>query len=141
MAEPVILGHDRGETLADQEDVTIWKKLQILLQGVAELTAEKGEAGDATRQLRLVVAEAIKRDMFGISVRKREPTDDLLWTWYEILKQFIEGVNAKKWDAVEGSEKQYREVVLALKERGHEMPKQEVRLEPLNLAGKLVKPQ
>lgn len=141
MADKVRLPEDKGKTLADQDDVTIWTKFNILLQAVDELTAEHGHAGDATRQLRVVTQEAVRRDMFGISVRKREPTDEQLWTWYALLKQLIEGVSAKKWEATEGTERQYREVVNAIKERGHEMPKQVIDMKPLDLIGELTKTQ
>ncbi|MCK4962180.1 MAG: hypothetical protein KAS19_06830 [Anaerolineales bacterium] len=145
--EPVRLPQDKSKTLQDQDDAIIWMKFNVLLQGVDELTSEHGHAGDATRQLRVVTAEAIRRNMFGISVREREPTDEQLWTWYAILKQFIEGANTGQWDPVDGTtgpgnqEDQYREVIVELKKRGHEMPAQVVRLEPLDLIGELTKSQ
>lgn len=139
------LPKDSGKTLADQDDVTIWLKFNILLQAVDELTAEYGHAGkdkdgkkSPTTQLRIVTAELLRRDMFGISVREREPTDEQLWTWYEVTKQFIEGVSKKQWDAVEGTEKQYRELIADLKSRGHTMPAQSVQLEALDMLGKLI---
>lgn len=139
--EPVRLPEDEGKTLQDQDDVIIWTKFNVLLQAVDELTSEHGHAGDATRQLRVVTAEAIKRDMFGISVRMRDPTDEKLWTWYVVLKAFIEGGNTGQWDPVDSTEDQYREVIVELKKRGHEMPAQVVRLEPLDLLGELTKSQ
>ena len=139
--EPVRLPEDESKTLQGQDDVIIWTKFNVLLQAVDELTSEHGHAGDATRQLRVVTAEAIRRNMFGISVREREPTDEQLWTWYAVLKQFIEGVNTGEWDPVDSTEDQYRDVIGELKKRGHEMPAQVVRLEPLDLLGELTKSQ
>jgi hypothetical protein len=141
------LPKDGSKTLEDQNDAILWMKFNVLLQGVDELTKEYGEAGDATRQLRVVTAEIIRRDMFGISVRKRDPSDDQLWTWYTVLKAFIEGCNRKEWDAVDGTtgpgsqEEQYRVVILELKKRGHTMPSQVIDMEPLDLIGELTKAQ
>lgn len=139
------LPKDSGKTLADQDDSTIWLKFNILLQAVDELTTEHGHAGKdkdgkkcPTTQLRIVTAELLRRDMFGISVREREPTDEQLWTWYEVTKQFIEGVSKKAWEAVEGTEKQYRELIAELKNRGHTMPAQTVQLEALDMMGTLI---
>lgn len=134
----VVLPDHEGERLEDQDDIVVWTKFNIILQAVAELHDEFGDAGDATRQLRVVVAEVIRRDMFGFSVREREPTDELLWTWYEVIKQFLEGANLGKWPHVEGDNRQYTEVVLALKARGHEMPKQALDVDPLLMIGRAI---
>lgn len=132
---------DKSKTLQSQDDVIIWLKFNVLLQGVEELTAEHGHAGDATRQLRIVTQEAVRRRMFETKVKKADPTDEQLWTWYMVLKQLIEGEAQGKWDPTEGSEDQYRLVIKTLKDRGHTMPAQVVRLEPLELIGELTKSQ
>jgi hypothetical protein len=143
--EKAILPEHKG-TLREQDDIVIWTKFNIVLQAVNELTIERGRAGDATRQLRVITAEAVRRDMFGFSVREREPEDAQLWTWYEVLKQFTEGANRGAWEHVVNEagesmdEKQYVEVCRALIDRGNEMPKQKIQVDPLDLLGDLVKP-
>ncbi len=152
----VILPHHEGETLQDQDDVIIWRKFQILLQAVEELShQEPGEivspekleeiiakygtpAGDATRQLRLVTQEAVRRKMFSWSVKNRDPNDDQLFTWYEVLKQLVEGENDGRWDKVGDSNYEYTVIVKALLERGHKMPGQATDLEPLDLLGDII---
>ena len=134
----VILPNHEGKTLADQDDIIIWTKFNILLQAVDELTAEHGHAGDASRQLRLITQEAVRRDMFGISIRDREPTDENLWSWYEVLKQLLAGERKGEWEETEGTDRQYTQVIHALKERGHEMPKQNIDLEALDMLGEII---
>ena len=58
-----------------------------------------------------------------------------------VLKQLIEGEAQGTWDPTEGSEDQYRLVIETLKAKGHTMPAQVVRLEPLELIGELTKSQ
>lgn len=127
-----------GKTLQDQDDIVIWQKFQILLQAVDELTAEFGEAGDATRQLRVVTQECVRRGMFAISVNERKPTDELLWTWYMILKQLLEGERKGAWEEVGDTNREYTIVVKALLERGHTMPEQKIDLEALDLLGEII---
>jgi hypothetical protein len=135
--EKAILPHHEEATLQDQDDVVIWKKFNLLIQAVDELVQEHGHAGDASRQLRVVTAEVLRRDMIGFSVREREPGIEQLRTWYEITKQFIDGANAGKWKHVDGDERQYVEVVKAMLAKGQVMPSQRVGLEPLDLLGEL----
>lgn len=135
--ERVILPKHEGDTLQDQDDIIIWTKFNICLQAVVELTDEFGDAGDATRQLRVITQEAVRRDLFGTSVREREPTDQQLWTWYEVLKQLLEGERKGDWDETEGTNRQYTETVHALKKQGQQMPAQAIGLEPLDLLGDL----
>ncbi len=154
--ERVILPHHEGETLQEQDDIIVWQKFQILLQAVEELshqepgelvTPEKLEeiieeygtpAGDATRQLRVVTQEAVRRKMFSWSVVNRDPADEALWTWYEVLKQLVEGENNLRWEKVGDANHEYTVVVKALLERGHEMPRQETQVDPLLLDGKII---
>jgi hypothetical protein len=146
MTQKVILPKHKGKTLQDQDDIVIWTKFNVVLQAVDELTAEYGHAGDATRQMRIITQEAVRRDLIGISVREREPNDNQLWTWYEVLKQLVEGASQGKWgpvlDAKTGEdlgERQYREVIFELKKRGHTMPSQVVQVEALDMLGELAK--
>ena len=134
----VILPDAGGATLQDQDDIIIWTKFNILLQAVDELTAEHGHAGDATRQLRVVTQECIRRKMFEICVAEREPTDEHLWTWYMVLKQVLKGESEGKWEKVGDVNREYTIVVKALMERGHTMPEQEIDLESLDLLGDII---
>lgn len=119
--------------LQEQSDMEVWTKYNICLQAVAELTEEHGSAGDATRQLRVLVTEACRRGLFAWSVAQRDPTDDQLWTWYEVLKQLVEG-----WPDTEGARSQYKLVIETLKERGHKMPTQSTDMMPLDMAGDII---
>jgi hypothetical protein len=130
-----------GTTLQDQDDVVIWFKFNILLQAVDELTQEHGHAGDATRQLRVVTAEVIRRSMFSRRLKNEETTPELLFGWYMVLKQFIEGANAGKWEHQENAQTEYVLVIKEIKGRGHAMPNQSVKLKPLDLVGEAVKPK
>lgn len=136
--ERVLLPDHDEENLSDQDDIVVWTKFNILLQAVDELTQEYGHAGDATRQLRVITEEVIRRNMFSFSVFEREPTDEQLWTWYDVMKQFIEGANNGKWQHIKGDGRQYTEIVKELKARGHEMPKQQTRVDPLLVSGRLI---
>lgn len=136
--ELVKLPKDDSATLQDQDDAILWQKLQILLQAVDELTAEHGDAGDATRQLRVITQECVRRDMFGFSIREREPGPEQLWTWYELLKQLLEGEVLGAWDKTEGTDKQYAEVISALKKSGETMPQQNVALKELEFTGEII---
>ena len=120
-------------TIQQQSDMEIWQKYNIVLQGVAELIEEHGHAGKATRTLRMWASEACRRGLFAWSVAERKPTDDQLWTWYEILKQLVEG-----WPDTEGAGGQYKLVIETLKERGHKMPKQSTDMMPLDMAGDII---
>jgi len=134
----VILPDVGGAALQDQDDIIIWTKFNILLQAVDELTAEHGHAGDASRQLRVVAQECVRRKMFEICVAERKPTNEHLWTWYEVLKQLLAGESEDKWEKVGDANREYTVVVKALMKRGHTMPKQEIDLESLDLLGKII---
>lgn len=134
----VILPDVGGETLQDQDDIIIWTKFNVLLQAVDELTAERGHAGDATRQLRVVTQECVRRKMFETCVAEREPTDEHLWTWYMVLKQLLEGESEDKWEKIGDANREYTVVVKALIERGHTMPEQNIDLEALDLLGEII---
>jgi hypothetical protein len=136
--ERVILPNHEEETLQDQDDIIIWTKFNILLQAVDELTAEYGHAGDATRQLRIVTQEAVRRGMFEARTTLGEPTDAHLWTWYEVLKQLLVGESEGKWEKIGDTNREYTIVVKALLERGHKMPRQHIDLEALDLLGEII---
>jgi hypothetical protein len=143
MSEKVILPQSEGATLQDQDDVVIWQKFNILLQAAAEVVAEFGSplehegVARVTTGLRIVVQEAVRREMFSRSVMLRDPNENQLRTWYEVLKQLVEGDNAGTWERVGDSEAEYRSVVLEMKQRGIEMPAQSITLESLDMQGDL----
>lgn len=138
----VLLPVGEGDTLQELGDIDIWLRFNVLLQGVDELTKERGEAGDATRQLRIVAQECVRRKMFERRVTlSDEVTDEHLWTWYTVLKQMVEGENLGKWEKVGDANREYTIVVKELLARGHTMPAQKIDLEALNVFGELVKPQ
>lgn len=133
-----LLPKHEGETLREQDDIIIWTKFNLLLQAVDELTAEFGSAGDATRQLRVVTQEAVRRGMFETRTTEGEPTDEQLWTWYAVLKQLLEGEGKGEWEKIGDTNREYTIVVKALLERGHTMPKQKIDLEALDLLGEII---
>lgn len=112
--------------LNEQADSAIWFKFNLLLQAVDELTAEHGKAGDATRQLTVLSKEACRRGIFAYKIGEDEVSDDALWTWYEVLKQLIEG-----WPDTKGVIQQYGAVINELKSRGHKMPVQSANMHTL----------
>lgn len=141
--ERVILPHHEGETLQDQDDIIVWQKFNILLQAAAEVIAEFGSPDEhegvknVTTQLRVVVQECVRRGFFEIGIKEREPTVELLLTWHETLKQLLAGERKGTWEETEGTDRQYTLVIHALKERGHEMPRQDIKLETLDVLGEL----
>lgn len=157
----VLLPKGQGGTLQDQDDIVIWTKFNVLLQGVAELsTQEAGEyvseeelneiiakygtpAGDATRQLRVVTQECVRREMFErrVTLNDEENTDEVLLTWYIVLKQLLEGESEGKWETEGDTNREYTVVVKKLLERGVQMPAQTIELEALDVLGELIKPQ
>lgn len=142
--ERVILPDHEGETLQDQDDIIIWQKYNILLQAASEVIDEFGSPEEhegvknVTTQLRVLVQECVRRDMFGYSVREREPSIEQLLTWHEVLKQLLKGEVEGTWEETEGTDRQYTEVIHALKARGHEMPRQNVELESLDVLGEII---
>lgn len=142
--EKVILPDHEGETLQDQDDIIIWTKFNILLQAVVEVTDEFGSADEhegvanVTSQLRVVTQECVRRNFFEIAINDREPTVELLLTWHEVLKQLLAGEGKGEWEETEGTDRQYTLVIHALKERGYEMPRQNVKLEPLDMLGEII---
>jgi hypothetical protein len=128
-------------TLQDMSDAEIWQRFNIVLQVNNEAAIETGNPGDAARQLTILSQECVRRDMFGRSVEKREPSKEQLWTWYVVLKQLLEGEQEGLFDNegnVEETGRQYTMVVKALKELGEEMPAQGIGLEPIPIAGRLI---
>ena len=118
-------------SIQEQSDAEVWFKFNLLLQLVDETTREFGHAGDATRQLNIVAQEACRRSLFAYKVNEDEVDDKVLWTWYEVLKQILEG-----WPDTKGAIHQYIAVINELKARGHKMPEQVANMKALILGSR-----
>jgi hypothetical protein len=89
------------------------------------------EFGDITRQLRVILSEMLRRNLFADESLAGRPTFELR-TFYEFIKQYIEGVNVGKFEEIENMEEQYRTVIQLLKNRGEEMPAQTVEVKHID---------
>lgn len=138
----VKLPEGEWKTVQDMDDVNIWLRFNIVLQGNAENIAEKGMAGDGTRQLRILTQECVRRKMFERRIEFHEKdgslSDGLLLTWYEILKQLLEGERKGTWETEGDTNREYTLVVKKLIERGVQMEQRAVGLKPLRVDGRLI---
>ncbi len=89
------------------------------------------EFGDITRQIRVIFSEMLRRNLFADESLAGRPTFEL-WTFYDFIKQYIEGVNSGKFEEMENTEEQYRTVIQLLKGRGEKMPAQTVNVQYLD---------
>lgn len=89
------------------------------------------EFGDITRQIRVIFSEMLRRNLFADESLAGRPTFEL-WTFYDFIKQYIEGVNSGKFEEMENTEEQYRTVIQLLKGRGEKMPAQTVKVQYLD---------
>ena len=89
------------------------------------------EFGDITRQIRVIFSEMLRRNLFADESLAGRPTFEL-WTFYDFIKQYIEGVNSGKFEEMENMEEQYRTVIQLLKVRGEKMPAQTVKVQYLD---------
>lgn len=97
------------------------------------------EFGDITRQIRVILSKMLERNLFVDESLEHRPTFEL-WTFYDFIKQYVEGVNGGKFEDIENLEEQYRTVVQLLKDRGEEMPAQTVEVEPLDFLSEALTP-
>lgn len=140
--EKVKLPMGEWPTLQDVDDINVWLRLNIVLQGCAENIEEFGDAGDGARQLTLLTQECVRRKMFERRIEFHEDegtlTDGLLLTWYEILKQLLRLENDGKYEPQGNTNREYTLVVKKLLERGAQLERQSVGLEPLRIDGRLI---
>jgi len=137
-----ILPEGVWDTVQDMDDVNIWLRFNIVLQGNAENVVEHGEAGDGTRQLRILAQECVRRKMFErrIEYHKMQDTlnEALLLTWYEVLGALLRGENEGKWETEGDTNREYTLVIKELQALGTQMPGQRTRLDPLHMIGKII---
>ncbi len=137
-----ILPEGVWDTVQDMDDVNIWLRFNIVLQGNAENMVEHGEAGDGTRQLRILAQECVRRKMFErrIEYHKMQDTlnEALLLTWYEVLGALLRGENEGKWETEGDTNREYTLVIKELQTLGVQMPGQQTRLDPLHMVGKII---
>jgi hypothetical protein len=137
-----ILPEGVWDTVQDMDDVNIWLRFNIVLQGNAENVVEHGEAGDGTRQLRILAQECVRRKMFErrIEYHKMQGTlnEALLLTWYEVLGALLQGENEGTWETEGDTNREYTLVIKELQALGVQMPGQRTRLDPLHMIGKII---
>jgi hypothetical protein len=137
-----ILPEGVWDTVQDFDDVNVWLRFNVVLQGNAENMIEHGKAGDGTRQLRILAQECVRRKMFErrIEYHKTQGTlnEALLLTWYEVLKALLQGENEGKWETEGDTNREYTLVVKELQEMGVQMPGQQTRLDPLDMIGEII---
>ena len=119
----------------DSGEVLIFK-FWTLIQVCNSITDDGGtEFGDITRQLRVILSNMLKKNLFVDDSLTHRPNFEL-WTFYNFIKQYIEGVNSGNFEEIKNMEEQYRTVIELLKGRGEKMPAQTVSVQRLDFLSK-----
>lgn len=113
---------DSGETLVFK----FWTLVRVCNSIVDD--DGSSEFGDITRQIRVILSKMLEKNLFADENLEGRPTFEL-WTFYEFIKQYVEGVNVGEFEDIENLEDQYRTVIRLLKDRGEEMPAQVVNVQ------------
>ena len=125
---------EKGNKMGIEEDSgeLLVFKFWTLIRVCNSITDDCGkEFGDITRQLRVILSNMLRKNIFEDESLTHRPIFEL-WTFYEFIKQYIEGVNVGKFEEIENTEEQYRTIIKHLIDRGEKMPAQTVRVEPLD---------
>ena len=129
---------EKGNKMGIEEDSgeLLVFKFWTLIRICNSITDDGGkEFGDITRQLRVILSNMLRKNLFEDENLAGRPTFEL-WAFYDFIKQYIEGVNVGKFEEIENTEEQYRIVIQLLKSRGEKMPAQTVNVQYLDFPSK-----
>lgn len=118
--------------LEDQPDQVIWLKWNLLLQIIDEAARDGKEPGDATRQLRVVTQEVVRRGLMTAEIKQIQ--DGHLMTRYYVMEQLI-----GKYPKSENAQETWRMVIAEMKRRGIKPPDRIVEADALSLTNKMPK--